>query len=390
MPPDELSAEFRELLSHSLKVGGLGIRNPVASAEHVHKMSDHASSYLVSTLVFPGRGFDVDAHNQTVKESCADGTKQRLEREQEFLKDLMKDRPFLEQQMERACETGLFLKAIPRHINGTVLGADEWRDNVRLRYNLLPLNLPERCDGCGAKFTVQHALSCRKGGLLYTRHNMGADEWRHLCGCATSFGCVEREPYITSCVSRQVRVDPQNTNNSSNNNNRTLSDQEQRRREQQNPPHQRANGERGDAGCHGFWQRGRPAIFDIRITDTQARSYRNKNPKKVLAAQEKEKKDKYLKTCHEMRKDFTPMVYSVDGMAGREAKNAEKRCAAYLAEKWERPYSQMVWYVRVRMSIMIVRANTLLLRGSRDRQSPRKPQISDRASSSDWRTWEER
>ena len=84
------------------------------------------------------------------------------------------------------------------------------------------------------------------------------------------------------------------------------------------------------------------------------------------------------------------MVYSVDGMAGREAKNAEKRCAAYLAEKWERPYSQMVWYVRVRMSIMIVRANTLLLRGSRDRQTPRRPQISDQAAMYDWRTWEER
>jgi hypothetical protein len=29
--------------------------------------------------------------------------------------------------------------------------------------------------------------------------------------------------------------------------------------------------------------------------------------------------------CLEMRKDFTPLVYSVDGIAGREAKNAEKR-----------------------------------------------------------------
>ena len=30
----------------------------------------------------------------------------------------------------------------------------------------------------------------------------------------------------------------------------------------------------------------------------------------------KEKKDKYLQNCFEMRKDFTPMVYSVDGTAG--------------------------------------------------------------------------
>ena len=64
--------------------------------------------------------------------------------------------------------------------------------------------------------------------------------------------------------------------------------------------------ERGDASCYAFWQRGRDCIFDVRITDTEARSHRNKYPKKVLAQQEKEKKKKYLNTCHELRKDFTP------------------------------------------------------------------------------------
>ena len=92
-------------------------------------------------------------------------------------------------------------------------------------------------------------------------------------------------------------------------------------------------GERGDAGVHAFWKRGRTAIFDVRITNTESRSYRNRDFEKVLASQEKEKKDKYLASCHEMRKDFTPLVYSVDGIAGREAKAAEKRLASYLAKK---------------------------------------------------------
>jgi hypothetical protein len=38
------------------------------------------------------------------------------------------------------------------------------------------------------------------------------------------------------------------------------------------------------------------------------------------------------------------MVYSVDGIAGREARNAEKRLATHLAGKWNREYSQMVYY----------------------------------------------
>ena len=60
------------------------------------------------------------------------------------------------------------------------------------------------------------------------------------------------------------------------------------------------------------------------------------------------------------------MIYSVDGITGREAWNAEKRLATQLAGKWNREYLQMVYYVRVRVAIAVVRANSLLIRGSRD------------------------
>ncbi|KAL3826410.1 hypothetical protein ACHAXA_008618 [Cyclostephanos tholiformis] len=72
-------------------------------------------------------------------------------------------------------------------------------------------------------------------------------------------------------------------------------------------------------------------IFNMRITDTDAKSYRKKEFGKVLSQHEKEKKDKYLQTCLEMQKDFTPMVYLVDGIAGCDARNAKKRLATYLA-----------------------------------------------------------
>ena len=61
-----------------------------------------------------------------------------------------------------------------------------------------------------------------------------------------------------------------------------------------------------------------------------------------------------------------PMIYPVDGIAGREAWNAEKRLATHLVGKWNREYSQMVYYVRVRMAIAVVHANNLLIRGSHD------------------------
>ncbi len=104
----------------------------------------------------------------------------------------------------------------------------------------------------------------------------------------------------------------------------------------------------------------------MRITDTDAQIYWKKEFAKVLEHHEKEKKDKYLQNCLEMRMDFTPMVYSVNGIAIREARNAERRLATHLVGKWNREYSQMVNYVRVRMAITVVHANSLLICGSCD------------------------
>ena len=128
---------------------------------------------------------------------------------------------------------------------------------------------------------------------------------------------------------------------------------------------------RADVGVHGFYKRGRPCLFDMRITDTDAHSQRHKQPDAVLLAHEKEKKRKYSGVCKELRKDFVPMVYSVDGMAGSDARAAEKQCAAYLAVKWRRQYSEMVHFVRVRMALALARSVSLCIRGSRSREPVR-------------------
>ena len=201
-------------------------------------------------------------------------------------------------------------------------------------------------------------------------------------------GRVEREPYVNNCIGRRLRelaaagdAQPTQTTNPPTQQHQQQHTAQQQTQQQTQPTGEgqqeltrlsaTIDGKRGDAGVHGFWQPGRLCIFDIRITDTDARSHRHKLPGKVLEDQEKEKKDKYLARCLELRKDFTPLLYSVDGMAGREARMAEKRLASALAKKWQRPYSQIVCYVRQRMRIAIARSNSLLLRGTRDREPTR-------------------
>ena len=61
------------------------------------------------------------------------------------------------------------------------------------------------------------------------------------------------------------------------------------------------------------------ALFDIRVVDTDARSYRARTPHDVLSTAEGKKKRKYLQACQDRRATFTPLCVSVDGMLGSEA-----------------------------------------------------------------------
>ena len=84
-----------------------------------------------------------------------------------------------------------------------------------------------------------------------------------------------------------------------------------------------------------------------------------------MAAAEEEKERKYGEACKVQQKDFTPLCYSVDGMPGKLAKAAERRLAQMLASKWDRQYSEVVNFVRVRMSLAVVRSISLVLRTER-------------------------
>eukprot|EP00957_Ditylum_brightwellii_P086787 6604563-Ditylum_brightwellii.AAC.1 len=56
-------------------------------------------------------------------------------------------------------------------------------------------------------------------------------------------------------------------------------------------------------------------------------------------------------------------------MAGVEVQAAMKRMAALLSRKLKRGYSEMCGYVKAQMSLVVVRSNTLLLQGPRNKSS---------------------
>jgi hypothetical protein len=74
--------------------------------------------------------------------------------------------------MDLAQEKGAssWLSALPREEFGFTLHKGAFRDALALRYGWPPSNTPTSC-ACGASFTVEHALSCPKGGFPIIRHN---------------------------------------------------------------------------------------------------------------------------------------------------------------------------------------------------------------------------
>ena len=116
-------------------------------------------------------------------------------------------------------------------------------------------------------------------------------------------------------------------------------------------------------------------MFDIIIVNLGEGSYLRMTPEKALVNPGKEKKDLYLQACLERIRTFTPMVYSAEKIPVAEALYAQKRLAALLRYKIKREYSKIFGFVRVRMSLAIVRSNSMLLcvpseKGSRIWQRP--------------------
>ena len=338
--PGELTA-LREQFRLVVKSAGLGVPDPTMNATPNHRVSLAITEPLTESLV-NGTPLNTVAYAHEAKEARTFFRDERDEENSTSFKALLdaSGSAFLQKRLKRSKRTGTWLTLLPNRLNGTDLSATEFRDGIRLRFGLVPLALPHRCDGCQQRFTVDHAMSCKKGGLILLRHAELAQEWHTLCAQALTPTAVSDEPLIsqgqhTPRRNEQGHTDP-------------------------------APELRGDIAAHGFWSRGATAIFDVRVTDLENSSQRASTSKTVLARHEREKKAKYLELCERQRKHFTPLVFSVDGLMATECDAAIKRVASLISKKWRRTYSQVCGFVRSRLCIALVRCASRCLRWDRN------------------------
>ena len=102
--------------------------------------------------------------------------------------------------LRRATKTGAWLTVHLSTVNGTELGDQEWRDALFLRYGLEPPDLPTYCNGFRAKFSISHALDCKKGVLVTARHNDLCDGETDLAGKAFTPPTYATTPSFTQVV----------------------------------------------------------------------------------------------------------------------------------------------------------------------------------------------
>ena len=63
-----------------------------------------------------------------------------------------------------------WLNSLPLKDHDFYLDKQTFWDTIRLRYGIELLRLPTDCV-CGESFSIEHALNCKRGGFISTRHN---------------------------------------------------------------------------------------------------------------------------------------------------------------------------------------------------------------------------
>ena len=271
--------------------------------------------------------------------------------------------------MRRAAKTGAWFTVVPSTVNGTELGAQEWRDALFLRYRLELPDLPSHCDGCDTKFSISHALDCKKGGLVTARHNEIRDGVADLAGKAFTPAHVRDDPLIYSGRAMS-RTKPKPSGSKLTSPQETTTEAPE------------VTEQKGDLLSRYRWQQWRDSVQDRRVVNTDAMLYVRISAEKCLQEAERGKKKIYLEACLQKRRQFSPFVASLDGLLGVEATATLKRISSCLATKWRQPYSKTCGYVKSRVAITLVRATHRCLRGSRvpaHRISVQQPQWEDGA-----------
>ena len=192
---------------------------------------------------------------------------------------------------------------------------------------------------CGADFTVKHTLSYKVGRLVSIRHNDVRGEASALAVMVIQKSAVLYKPSIYSGTGMRASLVSDSNDN---------------------------GGDHGDVLVHGLWKRGEQAVLDMQVVNCDAPSRRAyMDSEKILEGYASVKKLKYLRPCINRRRFFTPLIYILRGQDGGWQGGRRKRSKSTSPTPWRKSVNgTAASFVRGKMTLSVVRNNSLLLRGT--------------------------
>ena len=334
-PPNDME---RDLLALPARLGAIALANPTHETDLDFLCSTKITEALTEAILHQDFQYteEVITHQLEAKTEA-----QKLRRDQatRTFDQLNESLPnSLKHSIDLAQEKGAssWLTSLPIAEFGFTLHKGAFHDTLALRYNWQPLQAPSTCE-CGAKFSVEHALSCPKGGFPSIRHNEIRDLTANLLTEVCSDVCIEPE---LQPVTGEVFTGA--TSNSQ-------------------------DGAQLDIAVNGFWGgRSERTFLDVRVFNPHAPSNQQPSLASCYRKQEAVKKRAYEQRVREIEHaSFTPLVLSATGGMANQATAFYKRLASRLATKWDQPYSSTMAWLRCRLTFSLLRSAIQCIRGAR-------------------------
>ena len=211
----------------------------------------------------------------------------------------------------------------------------EFRDRIRLRYGKELSRMP-RTRVCGTDMSINHALNCPRGGYVIIRHNEVRDFLAHQL----------------SNVCKDVTTEPEL---------QTVDDENFSRQTTLTGEHAKP-----DIRARGFYRAGQYAYFDIKLLNPNSESYMNTPTSKVYQNAERAKRSLYNECIINVEHGtFCPLVFSVTGGAGPEAKTFLRLLCNKIAKNSSSEYVNIMSFLKCKLSFLMRRLVLLCIRGSR-------------------------
>ena len=321
----------------------MGIPNPTLTSDKEFFASYHITHDL--TEIIYRQEEDLSNYDPERVATLVKHMKSSKQADQE--EDLKKILELVDSKTKRIMElnqekgAGLWLTANPVKSHGFTLNKQEFKDSISLRYGWKIPNVSSYCQ-CGEKNSIDHALSCKKGGYVIMRHNkirdLVAELMQEVCHD------VKIEPPLLPVVNDHLLRATTNTQDNA----------------------------RLDVSGIGLYSPHEVTYGDIKVFHPNCKSYIDKDLATVYATHEKQKKTKYNERVVQVQKgSFTPIVMSTFGGMGVEATKFHKRLGQLIAKRRGETYSAVMNYIRTRLRFSLLKSVLTSIRGIREKKVTR-------------------